>query len=167
MPTPIPPPIPPPPLRLPDWPLPPYRYVPGLNPHPFRHPGGHGYTDGSAPVEAPWTPGPWTADRLYLRGLDLFDHRYWWEAHEVWEAIWHQVPRDEPFAALLQGLIQASAALLKRHLGHPGAAALLVTASVARLERAPADRGVDPRALAAALLDGQPFPTLLSPERPG
>jgi len=132
---PIPPPDPPPHLRLPDFPLPPYRFVPGLNPHPFRHPDGHMYTDGSAPAEETWDPAvAWESDRAWLRGMDLFDHRFYWEAHEAWEAIWHSVPRDDPYAELLQGLIQAAAFLLKQHMGHEAAAARLRSVCLGRLE---------------------------------
>jgi hypothetical protein len=133
---PIPAPEPPPPQRLPEWPLPPYRFVPGLNPHPFRNPAGHAYTDGSPPQEAPWDPHcRWQEDRDWLRGLDLFDHRYWWEAHEVWEAIWHQVARGSPTRELIQGLIQAAAALLKSHLGQTKASERLLARATVRLER--------------------------------
>ncbi len=146
MPRPIPPPAPPPPLRLPGRPLPPYRYVPGLNPHPFRHPGGHLYTDGGPPPEPPWPAGaPWREDLEYLRGMDLFDHRFYWEAHEVWEATWHQVPRGSDYSELLQGLIQASAFVLRRHMGYP--APRLLGASLRRLEAVAAARGARWRGL--------------------
>lgn len=139
---PIPPPKPAPPLRVPGWPLPPYRYVPGLNPHPFRHPGGHLYVDGRAPVEAPWDPsGPWAQDRRYLRALDLFDQRFPWEAHEALEALWHAAPRGEPLSELLQGLIQLSAALLKRHVGQDAPADRLLEVAEARLQRVIVARG--------------------------
>ena len=115
--TPIPPPEPPPPLRIPDWPLPEYRYVPGLHPHPFRHPSGHSYTDGSAPDHPSWSPDtPWKSDRAYLRGMDLFDQRYFWESHELWEGVWQQMPRDSTYALLLQSLIQSGAYCLKVHV---------------------------------------------------
>lgn len=147
--TPIPPPPTPPPLRLPDRALPPYRYIPGLNPHPFRHPDGHLYTDGGVPAEAPWdAAAAWTDDLEYLRGMDLFDHRFYWEAHEAWEAIWHQVDREAPYAVLLQGLIQAGAFALKHHMGHDRGAARLLAASAGRLmsvseSRGPLWRGLD------------------------
>ena len=113
---PIPPPANPSPLRLPDWPLPSYRSSPGLNLHPFRKPGGHMYTDGSAPTPHPWNPDTqWEEDRDYLRGLDLFDQRYYWESHEVWEGLWNQVPKESSFSLLLQALIQAGAYAIKVH----------------------------------------------------
>jgi len=131
---PLPAPDPAPIHRVPDTPFPPYRFVPGLNPHPFRHPDGHMYTDGSAPSEEDWDPTlSWEQDPAWLRGMDLFDHRFYWEAHEAWEATWHSVPREDPFSELLQGLIQASAFLLKMHLDHCGAAERLREASLAKL----------------------------------
>ncbi len=124
----IPPPASPLPLRLPDWPLPPYRYVPGCNPHPFRHVDGHQHTDGGAPVADPSA-----VDRLWLRGMDLYEHRYFWEAHEAWEACWHQTPRSSSLAQLQQGLIQLAASALKRHMGQLRPADRLLAAGRRRL----------------------------------
>jgi predicted metal-dependent hydrolase len=74
------------------------------------------YTDGSAPTPHPWEPDtPWEEDRDYLRGLDLFDQRYYWESHEVWEGLWNQVPKESSFFLLLQALIQAGAYAIKVH----------------------------------------------------
>ncbi len=156
----IPSPLSPTALRLPDRPLPRYRFVPGHGPHPFRHPNGHAYTDGSPPDAPHWdSQAPWTEDFEWLRGLDLFDHRYWWEAHEVWEAIWHQVPRGSPYSELLQGLIQIAAALLKSHMGSKRAAERLLARGWTRLEHViaagpDACRGLD---LAACRDDWQRF----------
>ena len=50
-----------------------------------------------------------------MRGLDLFDQRFYWESHELWEGLWHQVPRDTSYALLLQALIQSGAYCLKIH----------------------------------------------------
>lgn len=125
--TPIPAPGTPKALRLPEWTLPPYRYVPGLNPHPFRHPDGHAYTDGSAPEEDPRQ-----LLKLWRRGCDLFDQRFLWEAHEAWEACWHHTP-EGPRRQLQQGLIQAAAARLKLHMGHHRPAQRLQRIALGRL----------------------------------
>jgi hypothetical protein len=152
--------------------LPPYRYVPGLHPHPFRHEGGHAYTDGGAPPVEPWDwRGPWRSDDRVLHARDLFDHRYLWEAHELWEGLWHQVPADAPLRGWLQGLIQVAAALLKLHMGHARAARTLAGRADARLSAAQvawgADcRGVDVARLRSELdaaLVGGPWPRLSSP----
>lgn len=144
------------PARRTEGPLPAYRYVPGLQPHPFRQVGGHMYTDGSAPDEPTWDPEtPWERDPAWLLALDLLDHRYWWEAHEALEALWHQVPSG-PLRELLQGLIQAAASWLKGHMGHERAAATLAGRARARLtqvrdQRGSPWRGVDLDAILEAL----------------
>jgi hypothetical protein len=139
---PIPPPEPPPTLRVPDWELPSYRYVPGLNPHPFRSPDGHLYTDGTPPTQSHWSPKcPWHEDRNFLRGLDLFDHRYYWESHETWEGIWHQVPKNASFSLLLQALIQSGAYTLKIHCNQKSPALKLLERVQKRLEIVEAREG--------------------------
>ena len=131
----IPAPHPPPPRFVPDRALPPYRYVPGQHPHPFRHPDGHMYTDGGAPEEPDWDANQsGETDQAFLWGVDLFNHRYYWEAHEAWEAIWHRVDRGEPRSELFQGLIQACAFVLQRHRGMDKPANRLDSVSVGRLQ---------------------------------
>ena len=50
------------------------------------------FTDGNAPEHAPWQPdGPWESDRIWLRGLDLFDQRYFWECHEAFGWTWNEI----------------------------------------------------------------------------
>jgi uncharacterized protein len=45
---------------------------------------------------------------LFARGIELFNTRYFFEAHEAWEEIWlHTAPPEKTF---LQGLIQLTAA---------------------------------------------------------
>jgi hypothetical protein len=47
-------------------------------------------------------------EELFARGIELFNTRYFFEAHEAWEEIWlHTVPPEKKF---LQGLIQVTAA---------------------------------------------------------
>ena len=38
-------------------------------------------------------------------GQDLFNHGYYWEAHEAWEGIWQIANRGSPLRAFLKGLI--------------------------------------------------------------
>lgn len=126
-------------------PLPPYRYVPGVRPHPTRDPAGHSYT----PVltlnrHAPWRPQDWRTLDDWLYGVDLFNRFYFWEAHEAWEGLWAAVRRDSPLALMLQGLIQIAAALLKTHMGSLGGARTLSSEGLEKLCRAAA---TDPRLL--------------------
>ena len=154
---PIPAPDPPPPRRRLDLGLPAYRYVPGLQPHPFRHAGGHQHLRGHAWPAPLWAAdADWRQDAPWLHGLDLFDQRFYWESHECWEAIWHEVDPTHVDRQLLQALIQAAAFVIKKHCGTQRAARNLLSRSVDRLEtvqreRGPSHRGVDLPALVAAL----------------
>ncbi len=114
--------------------FPAYRYVPGLHPHPVAHPAGHSYNpSGEHPAAIhPRDSGPasgrpggrpllpperWAESEDYLYGADLYNHGYWWEAHEAWEGLWQQTDKAGRQGRFLQGLIQVSAAHLKRHVG--------------------------------------------------
>jgi len=145
----IPAPDPAPPLRRPELALPPWRYLPGHGPHPFRQPGGHLFTDGSAPRPSPWRVEDWEVDGRWGHGLDLFDQRFYWESHEVVEALWHNIPRAHPAAGLAQGLIQAAASVLKRQLGEARAAQRLHDRAVDRLRLAAEQLG--PRTMGVEL----------------
>ncbi len=107
------------------------------------------YTDGTAPVESAWDLStPWSQDKRYLRAADLFDHRFYWEAHEAWEALWHFTDKGTPEHALLQSLIQASAGLLKLHMGDTKSAHSLIDRAEQRLTpfinaTGPVLRGID------------------------
>ena len=46
-------------------------------------------------------------------GLDLFNHGYYWEAHEAWEGLWQVADRDGTLRTLFKGLILLSAAGVK------------------------------------------------------
>jgi hypothetical protein len=101
-----------PPRLLPEEPLPPYAYVPGHFPHPFSDPAGHSYQRSAPQSHAP-DPDCWRACRAYLRGLDLFNHGYYWEAHEAWEALWHACGRQGRLADFFKALIQLAVAGVK------------------------------------------------------
>jgi uncharacterized protein len=105
-----------PPRYLPEVPLPPYSYVTGRFPHPLRDPAGHSFG-----VEPEHGPPPdaarWRECRAYLRGLDLFNHGYYWEAHEAWEQAWHAAGRRGAGADFFKGLIKLAAAGVKAREG--------------------------------------------------
>jgi hypothetical protein len=42
-------------------------------------------------------------------GQDLFNHGYYWEAHEAWEGLWQVADKGSPLRAFLKGLILLSA----------------------------------------------------------
>lgn len=104
--------------------LPPYRFVPGLNPHPINDPNGHAYG-----VEFPKNYTSELTERNshqhpgFLYGVDLFNHAYWWECHELFEAIWKASP-NQKIKNALQGIIQIAAILLNACMGPPKDAAI-------------------------------------------
>lgn len=103
---------------VPDEPLPPYSYVTGRFPHPTRDPAGHSF--GRPADEAPpLDPARWNASRAYLLGCDLFNHGYYWEAHETWEAAWKACGRRGATADFLKALIKLAAAGVKAREGRP------------------------------------------------
>lgn len=53
---------------------------------------------------------PAEADRLFRRGVALFNGVRYWHAHEAWETIWRAAPDEE--RDFYQGLIQVAAGLL-------------------------------------------------------
>jgi uncharacterized protein len=101
-----------PPRYVPDCPLPPYTYIPGRSPHPVSDPAGHQHG------RTPQTPdaidaATWATNRFYLFGIDLFNHGFYWEAHEAWESLWHKCGRRGTDADFLKGLIHLAAAGVK------------------------------------------------------
>lgn len=108
-----------------DHTLPASRFFPGLTPrHALRQP---------AAVHGPWTASQWPTLQPYLRGVDLFNRWYFWEAHEEWESLWRAHPPQSEPARYVQGLIAAAAALLKLRMGQARAARTLSTAACERL----------------------------------
>ena len=103
---------------VPDEPFPPYSYVTGRFPHPTRDPAGHSFGALPVPCLMP-DPNRWRDCRPYLYGLDLFNHGYYWEAHEVWEGIWHACGRAGPTGNFMKGLIKLAAAGVKAREGRP------------------------------------------------
>lgn len=103
---------------VPEAPLPPYSYVSGRFPHPIRDPRGHSY--GHSLREAtPLDPDTWQLSREYLLGCDLFNHGFYWEAHETWEGVWNACGRRGTEADFLKGLIKLAAAGVKVREGRP------------------------------------------------
>ena len=103
--------------------FPPYAYVPGGPwPHPISSPAGHSAGERLASV-APIVGDDPSSSALFLRGVDLFNAGYYWEAHEAWEALWHAHGRVGATATLLKGLILLAAAGVKVREGRPAGVA--------------------------------------------
>ncbi|MGE3809410.1 MAG: DUF309 domain-containing protein [Gemmataceae bacterium] len=99
-----------PPRLVAELSFPAARYVPGIT-HEVPRP---------TPLELPdrLDMKSWPRCRPYLFGIDLFNHGYYWEAHEVWEGLWNQAGRTGPQADFLKALIQLGAAGVKHVQGH-------------------------------------------------
>jgi hypothetical protein len=65
-------------------------------------------------------------DPAFLYGLALHDGGFFWEAHEIWEAVWKAAPMNGRDRLALRALIQIANAGLKRRIERPRAAARLM-----------------------------------------
>ena len=102
----------------PERELPPYTYMPGRAPHPVNDPRGHSFGRRPAPASPP-DPADARSCAEFLWGVDLFNHGYYWEAHEAWEAVWIAAGRTTPAARFIQALIKLAAAGVKAREGRP------------------------------------------------
>jgi hypothetical protein len=94
--------------------FPPYTYVSGSGtPHPVSDPQGHMHGH-SEPKVTPLGPENWRENETYLYAVDLFNHGYYWEAHEAWESLWHAAGHHGQMADFLNGLIKLAAAGVKQ-----------------------------------------------------
>jgi hypothetical protein len=130
------------PPRYSRGPLPRDRYLPGRGPRPAPEP------DATPAPAARFDPRAWWRCEGFLRGADLWNRAFFWEAHEAWEGPWRRAGRASAAGRLLQGLILLAAAGVKRETGAHGAARRLAARGAARLRGAPA-AGFDPVRFAA------------------
>lgn len=77
-----------------------------------------------------WTTGP------LAEGLHCYRTQQFFEAHEHWETIW--LTLSEPEKSFLQALVQLSAAFHHQRQGNRIGAISLLTRSLGRLDRCPA-----------------------------
>ncbi len=107
----------PPKRYLPDQPLPAYSYVPGHHRRGVSDPS-EDFAERTDPA-AGGVPDAeqWGQCEAYLRGIDLLNFGYYWEAHEAWEEAWHATGRRGRLADLLKGLIKIAAAGVKARQG--------------------------------------------------
>jgi predicted metal-dependent hydrolase len=84
---------------------------------------------------------PVEIDRLFRRGVALFNGIRYWHAHEAWETIWRAAPDDE--RDFYQGLIQVAAGLLHLERRNAHGARNKLAEGIAKLRRyQPAHRGI-------------------------
>ncbi|MCA9119276.1 MAG: DUF309 domain-containing protein [Planctomycetales bacterium] len=104
------------PVLLPTVPMPEYSYVPGKFPHPIRDPNGHSFGEARGEI-VNFDPRRWRSCDAYVRGIDLFNHGFYWESHEAWEAVWNAAGREGTIADFTKGLIKLAAACVKAREG--------------------------------------------------
>lgn len=97
--------------------MPPHAYVPGQT---ARHP-----EDWFDRIKDSVTPGM-EPDAIqdtaaFRAGLAYLDAGYFWECHEVLEAVWMVLPEDSDARHMMQALIQFANARLKARMQRPNA----------------------------------------------
>jgi uncharacterized protein len=75
----------------------------------------------------------WCENDAYRYAWRLFEARFYWEAHEVWECVWWRAAPASPERALLQGLIQIANSLLKQSTGRTKASQKILKDGLNRL----------------------------------
>ncbi|MER8466566.1 DUF309 domain-containing protein [Mesorhizobium sp. M1396] len=68
---------------------------------------------------------------VFRWGIDLFNHGYYWEAHEAWEPLWHAAKRSTQHRLFFKGLILLAAAGVKIREGKQVAAVCHATRAAA------------------------------------
>lgn len=110
--------------RYTDRPLPAYRHLPFTSAHPFLDEGGHWYGEKLSPSDS-FSTESWQNCNEYLYSIDLFNHGFWWEAHERLKYVSIGAGRESETGQFVQGLIQIAAALLKHFMQEETGAATL------------------------------------------
>lgn len=106
-----------------DW-RPPYAYVPGQTP---RHPEGM-FDSFKAGLQD--TPRALLQEtRAWETGLAFLRDGYFWEAHEVLEAVWMVCPPNSAERLMVQAVIQRANAGLKAKMGQAKAVSRLLAMS--------------------------------------
>lgn len=54
----------------------------------------------------------------FARGVELFNHAHFFDAHEVLEDLWRPIPRDAPLRRHLQGMVQVAVAFHHESTGN-------------------------------------------------
>jgi predicted metal-dependent hydrolase len=104
-------------MAMPSW-----AYNPGTDGVPDREP-----LDSAKKLVPVRFDGFVPADNAAFRyGLALHDGGFFWEAHEIWEAVWKAAPMNGRDRLALRALIQIANAGLKQRQARPSAAARLI-----------------------------------------
>ena len=70
-------------------------------------------------------------DPRFAQGVELFNAAQWYEAHDVFEALWHET--TDPERRWLQGVVQIAVAMVHLGRGNTNGAAILLGEGIGRL----------------------------------
>ena len=102
-------------------PLPGYKHLPGKNARPDD-----GLLESIAQNASAVTDNTsYQTNTAWFYGIHLFNNGFYWETHEVLEAVWNNAAPNSREKHLVQGVIQIANAQLKACLGQTNAAARL------------------------------------------
>ncbi|ANT54292.1 hypothetical protein A6B35_29950 (plasmid) [Mesorhizobium amorphae CCNWGS0123] len=109
------------------------------------------------------------SSNVFRWGIDLFNHGYYWEAHEAWEPLWHAAKCSAQHRLFFKGLILLAAAGVKIREGKRVAAARHATRAAALFRQVgllpsrpfEAAIGMTPAALAVEAETATTFPAVL------
>jgi predicted metal-dependent hydrolase len=91
-------------------------------------------------------------DAAFQYGLALHDGGFFWEAHEIWEAVWKAAPMNGRDRLAMRVLIQIANAGLKLRQARPRAAARLIQEATGLLGELTARAGAsEPESVAGCL----------------
>lgn len=116
-----------------DIPLPAHVYVPGRSP---RHPD-NWFDALKASVTPDIAPEDLKSTKAFRAGLKYLENGYYWECHEVLEAVWMQTKDPSPQRDMVLAIIQLANARLKILMGRPNAAMRLCDMVETHLSRCP------------------------------
>ena len=71
------------------------------------------------------------ADPRFAQGVELFNAAQWYEAHDVFEDLWHDTA--EPERRWVQGVVQIAVAMVHLGRGNSNGAAILLGEGLGRL----------------------------------
>ena len=142
--------------------FPPWIFIPGgAHPHPEKE-GGYSCHKKTA-LSQPLCPDKLHVHPDYLYALDLFNHRYGWEAHVWLELLWNELGRRGNTADFLKALIKICAAQVKEEMNSPQEARAHLARALELLQNIPKiDPGLDITPIKNILATGNsPFPLRL------
>ena len=118
--------------KSPDTPLPGYKHLPGKNARPDD-----GLLESIAHnATAETLDANYRSNTAWHYGIRLFNNGFYWETHEVLEAVWNNAAPNSREKHLVQGVIQMANAQLKANLKQEKAATRLQALAVECISRA-------------------------------